>query len=157
MRAGAGATPAVRAGLAHPDPTVRVGCCQVLDHFLDDDAVPELIENMSHPDPQVRSWAVHALACDRCKEGACRPGEGQFLADAIRMLSDDPARIVRQQAAALVGLAVHRDPAALAAIERAHRHDPHPVVRKIAGWFVPGGPRYEAIRPKPVRVAPANR
>ncbi len=151
MRAGAKATLAVRAGLAHADPMVRVGCCRVLDHFLDKDAVPELIENLSHPNAQVRAWALHALACDRCKEGVCRPGEDQSLGQAIRMLSEDPVREVRQQAAELVGLAVHRSPAALAAIERASRQDPHSVVRKMANWFAPGGPRYEATRPRPAR------
>jgi hypothetical protein len=43
MAAGAAATPAVRRGLAHPDARVRVGCCDVLDHFLDRDAIPELV------------------------------------------------------------------------------------------------------------------
>jgi hypothetical protein len=38
----------------HPDPTVQVGCCQVLDHLLDQDALPELVMNLSHPHPEVR-------------------------------------------------------------------------------------------------------
>src|SRR5688572_22104691 len=63
MNAGALATQAVRRGLRHPDPTVRVGCCQVLDHFLDEEALPELIENLTHPSADVRAWAMHALAC----------------------------------------------------------------------------------------------
>lgn len=132
---------------------VRVGCCQVLDHFLDEGAVPELIESLSHPHPGVRAWAVHALACDCCKEGACRPGQAQSPPYAIRMLAEDPAHQVRADAARLVSAAVHRSPDALGAIERAHRDDPHPVVRKIAGWFVPGGPRYEATKPRPARLA----
>jgi len=134
MLAGTAATPAVRAGLRHESAAVRTACCQILDHFLDEAALPELLENLSHPDPQVRGWAVHALACDRCKEGVCRPGEELSLPLAIRMLLDDPAREVRQQAAGLVGPAVHRSPEALAAIDHAHRLDGHPVVRKIAGW-----------------------
>ena len=153
MLAGPEATAAVRDGLGHPDPMVRVGCCQVLDHFLDQDAVPELVENLSHSDPQVRAWAVHALACDRCKEGSCRPGDDESLPHAIRMLTEDPAREVRQQAVALVGMAVHRSPAALDAVQRAHREDEHPVVRKIAGWYIPGGPRYEATKPRLARPA----
>jgi hypothetical protein len=28
------ALPAIRRGLAHPNPVVRVGCCEVLDHYL---------------------------------------------------------------------------------------------------------------------------
>src|SRR5262245_34163125 len=75
MAAGVLATPALRRGLRHDDPDVRVGCCIVLDHFMDDAAVPELIANLEHESARVRSNALHALACDRCKEGACRPGE----------------------------------------------------------------------------------
>lgn len=152
MLAGTAATSAVREGLHHPNPVVRAGCCQVLDHFLDEAALPELLENLDHPDPQVRGWAVHALACDRCKEGSCRPAESDSLPVAIRMLLKDPSRQVRQQAAGLVGPAVHRSPDALAAIVTAHQSDPHPVVRKIAGWWVPGGARFQATEPRPVRT-----
>ena len=54
MDAGPLATPIVRQGLQHPNPVVRVGCCKVLDHFLDESALPELIENLAHPDEEVR-------------------------------------------------------------------------------------------------------
>jgi hypothetical protein len=40
MAAGPAATPAVRRGLAHDDPMVRVRCCMVLDHHLDEAALP---------------------------------------------------------------------------------------------------------------------
>lgn len=112
----------VRAGLHHVSPEVRVACCQILDHFLDEQALPDLLENLSHPSAPVRAWAVHALACDRCKEGSCRPGEDQSLSIAIDMMLHD----------------------------RAHG------VRKIAGWWVRGGPRYERTRPRQPRVI-ANR
>src|SRR5205814_1203788 len=74
MDAGPAATPALRAGLDHRHASVRVGCCFVLDHYLDDAAVPELLANVGHKNRKVRAWALHALACDRCKEGDCRPG-----------------------------------------------------------------------------------
>src|SRR5690348_12436066 len=60
MDAGPLATPAVRRGLQHANPVVRVGCCQVLDHFMDEGALPELIENLAHPNADVRAWAMHA-------------------------------------------------------------------------------------------------
>jgi len=34
MAAGTLATPALLEGLRHPEPAVRIGCCQVLDHYL---------------------------------------------------------------------------------------------------------------------------
>lgn len=142
------ATPAVREGLRHADPAVRIGCCKVLDHFLDESALPELIDNLGHGDEGVRAWAIHALACDRCKEGACRPGEDQVVPLAVQMLLHAPSRSVRQMAAGLLGPSVHRRPDVLAALQHAREHDPHPVVRKIARWYTPGGPIYRRLEGK---------
>lgn len=147
MVAGSAATDALRRGLRHPDPVVRVGCCKVLDHFLDEAAVPELIENLDHPDAEVRSWAMHALACDRCKEGSCRPGEDDTVPMAIRFLEEDESPRVRVQAVGLLGEVVHRYPDVLRALEHARDHDPDPMVRKKAGWFTPGGARYRKLAP----------
>lgn len=151
MAAGSAATAVVREGLHHADPAVRVGCCKVLDHFMDEAAVPALIANLTHPDEAVRCWAMHALACDKCKEGSCRPGEDEVIPIAARMLREDSSRRVRQGAAGLVSESVHRSPHALPALQHAHRHDPSPIVGKIAGWYLPDGPRYKALAPKPSR------
>lgn len=59
------------------------------------------------------------------------------------MLIEDQSRRVRQSAAGMVGEAVHRSLAALPALQHALQHDPHPVVRKICSWYVPGGSRYK--------------
>ncbi|MCY3814114.1 MAG: HEAT repeat domain-containing protein [Gammaproteobacteria bacterium] len=146
MAAGRTGTPVVRAGLKHKDPDVRIACCKVLDHFMDEAAVPELIANLDHRHPGVRSWAIHALACDRCKEGVCRPGEEDVIPIVAEALLHDEDRQVRQQAAGLLGPSVLRSEAAKTAIAHAHKHDPHPAVRKIAGWWVPGGVRYRKLR-----------
>jgi HEAT repeat protein len=132
MAAGSAATPALRHGLRHPDPVVRAGCCIVLDHFLDEEALPELMKNLDHEDDNVRNWALHALACDRCKEGACRPAEDDVLPIALRMLHDDPSRRVRVQAVHLLGLVANRRAEAVAALERARDSDPDANVR--ARW-----------------------
>lgn len=149
IAAGMAATPAVRGGLRHPNPTVRAACCGILDHFMDEAALPELMANLTHEDERVRGGALHALACDKCKEGACRPGEADVLPIAIRMLRDDRSRYVRSQAAAMVGPAVHRREEARRALEEARDHDPDPLVRKIAGWHAPGGSIFRRMRPKP--------
>ena len=151
IAAGAAATPAVRGGLQHADAAVRIGCCKVLDHHMDEAALPELIENLEHPSAAVRAWAMHALACDRCKEGACRPGEDEVVPIAVRMLIEDESRHVRQMAAGLLGPSVHRRPDVLRALEHVCAHDPHPAVRKVAAWFTPGGPRYRRLMPAPAR------
>ncbi len=151
MAAGALATPVVREGLHHPEPSVSIGCCMILDHHMDEAAVPELIANLQHEDEEVRSWALHALACDRCKEGTCRPGEDQVIPLAIQMLLEDQSHRVRKVAAGMLGPSVHRQPDVLRALEWAHDHDPHPLVRKVAGWYTPGGPIYKRLMPKPPR------
>ena len=46
--------------------------------------------NLDHPEGMVRAWALHALACDRCKEGECRLGEDDVVPIALRMLREDP-------------------------------------------------------------------
>ena len=148
MAAGGAATPALRAGLRHRDPVVRARCCVVLDHFLDADALPELMANLGHEDERVREWALHALACDRCKEGECRPSEDDILPITLRMLTEDRSRRVRAQAVGLLGKsnARHRLEV-IAALERARDGDPHPNVRKIAERFAPGGAIYQRVTP----------
>ncbi len=151
MLAGSLATGALRKGLHHANDAVRVGCCRVLDHYLDEEALPELIENLRHENASVRTWAMHALACERCKEGTCRPGEDDVLPIAIDMLMNDSNRSVRQMAAGLIGPRVYVRKDVLEALEYARDNDSHPVVRKIARWWTPGGPRYERLLPKPPR------
>ena len=143
MAAGRAGVPALREGLRHPSPAVRAGCCVVLDHFLDESCLPLLIENLDHPDSTVRSWALHALACDRCKEGTCRPGEADVVPIAIRMAATDPERSVRAQALALLGPSAVSRTDALEALADARRSDPSPNCRRIAGRCSPGGPLYE--------------
>ncbi|MEN3271311.1 MAG: hypothetical protein V7636_72 [Actinomycetota bacterium] len=145
---GPDALPAVRAGLAHDDPVVRAGCLRVLDHLVDDDAWGDLLEMLDDENAEVRFHALHALACDRCKENGCAPTKATVLPHALRVLRDDPAGPIRGMALEVVARWVHTDEVALDAITRAHESDPDRSVRKKAGWFVPGGPRYEKTKPK---------
>ena len=138
MSAGPAATAALRAGLAHQHASVRVGCCFVLDHHLDDAAVPELLANVGHKNRKVRAWALHALACDRCKEGDCRPGEGDVVPLVIDRLAHDQSTRVRKMAAILAGQYVDV-PAVRAALEAAAASDPHSLVRGHARRFLARG------------------
>jgi HEAT repeat protein len=139
---------AVRAGLAHDDASVRAGCARVLDHLVDDESWPDLLEVLDDADAGVRLNALHALACDRCKENGCTPTKATVLPHALERLRRDPTPIVRAIALEVVARWVHEDPDALDAIVAAQRDDPDPGVRKKAGWFVPGGVRYEKTKPK---------
>jgi HEAT repeat protein len=145
MAAGPAASAALRRGLRHDDAVVRMRCCMVLDHYLDEAALPDLLDNLGHPDGRVRAWALHALACDQCKEGECRPGEDETVPVALRMLRDDRSRKVRTMAAHLAGQAVHRRQDVAPALEEARDRDAHPVVRKVAAWYLPGGPIHRRL------------
>jgi len=148
------ATQAARDGLAHPDERVREQCCKILDHLMDADNIPLLIGALADPCERVRIAAVHALACDRCKTGACRPAPEAVLPTAVGLLAGDPSALVRAYAAELVGQWARSHPAARDAITRAAAHDPSPSVRKKASWYAPGGTIYERTAP---RTAPGPR
>ncbi len=148
MAAGLAASAAVRRGLHDPNPVVRARCCDVLDHFLDPDAIPELMANLDHEHASVRARALHALACDRCKEGVCRPSEEEVISAAIRLLRQDADRYVRKAAVEALGPAVHRSDRARDALTAASEADSDPLVRKVASWYCPGGPIHSRLAPK---------
>lgn len=144
---GSEAAEAARRGLSHPDARVREHCCKLLDHLMDAESIPAVIEALADPSPSVRMQAVHALACDRCKpDDACRPAAEAVLPSAIAMLAGDPSAHVRARAAELVGHWVHTHPAARDAVIHAATQDPSPTVRKKASWYAPGGPIYRRAK-----------
>lgn len=142
------AVQAACAGLKSPDTRVRMKCCQVLDHVMDAASVEAIIGALADPVPEVRREALHALACDRCKDGQCRPTAAQVLAPAISLLATDPSPQVRTYACELVGAWAHTHREAVIALEAAAAADPSPAVRKKASWFAPGGPIFQRTLPR---------
>jgi HEAT repeats len=138
-----------RAGLRHDDPLVRAQCCNVLDHVMDEASTPALVASLDDPVPDVRRAALHALACDRCKRGGCRPPAAAVLPAALAILDADPDPHVRAAAAELAGASAHTHSAAAAALQRAADGDPSPIVRKKASWYAPGGTIYRRTAKKP--------
>src|SRR5688572_29622795 len=65
---GPAALPALRRGLRHGDAMVRRVCTSMLDRLVDDDALPDLVAALDDEDPGVVRRALHALACDPCKQ-----------------------------------------------------------------------------------------
>jgi HEAT repeat protein len=147
VASGAAALPAVRAGLGHECGAVRAHCAQALDHLVDEASYPLLIACLDDAEPRVRVNALHALACDRCKDNACRPDKAAVLPPAIRCLRQDPHKHVRAMAAEVVGRWAHGDEVAAAALVEARDLDPEPMVRKKAGWYAPGGTIYRRTAP----------
>lgn len=86
LGSGPPAVPAVRRGLGHDKAIVRRQCVNILDHLVDEESVADLVATLDDADPQVAGRALHALACDRCKEGACRPGEDSWVPRALELL-----------------------------------------------------------------------
>jgi len=150
---GRAARPAATEGLADPNPDVRRQCARVLDHLADESSFADLAGMLSDPDHQVRAAALHAVACDRCKEGTCRPDKDMVLRPALQLLENDPHKHVRAMAAEVVGRYVHSDLDAEAGLVRAREADPDPSVRKKAGWYAPGGTIFNKTRPRSARQA----
>ncbi len=81
IAAGSDGLSAVVQGLGHPEPPVRRGCLDFLDHHADDLCVDDLRRVALHdPIPHVRRFAVHALGCVRCKTRPLEMDLIEFLA-----------------------------------------------------------------------------
>lgn len=155
LRLGGSARQAALDGLTHDDAQVREYCCKVLDHLMDGACVPGHTRALDDASDRVRLAAAHALACERCKDGCCRPDAGSVLPRAIGLLRGDESAHVRAMAVELVGQWVHTHPAACSAIVAAAGSDPSPAVRKKASWYAPGGTVYRRTRPRPRRLRPS--
>jgi HEAT repeat protein len=148
LLSGSAGTQAARLGVWHDDPRVRLACCQVLDHTMDQDSVPDLVERLKDDSAAVRAAALHALACDRCKKDGCLPGTEAYFGRALDLLANDPSVGVRAGAAGVVGKFVHHRADALAALVAARDNDSDRSVRKAAALRAPGGTIYCKTRPK---------
>jgi hypothetical protein len=116
--AGAAGGAAALEGLSHPNPRVRRGAADFLDHHADDRCVAKLSElAVNDPVPYVRRVAVHALLCQRCKPA---PLTADVMPLLVRVAREDPSPRVRSSA--LWGLGQQRPDAraveALAAVLR---------------------------------------
>lgn len=125
------AVPALRHGMAHPNPVVRRFCATILDKLLDEAALPVLVAALDDEDPEVCKRALHALACDRCKEGECRPGEDLWVPKALDLLHD-PSADVRAGAIDALGKVVQRRPDVVAALDAVAASDADRGLRSMA-------------------------
>ena len=151
MRLGLAALPAVREGLGHESADVRYHCCRFVDHWLEPDVLGDLMSMLDDVDERVRMSVLHTLACDRCKEGSCRPDEVAVLGPAVNLLARDPSAHVRAMAIEVVGRSVHTSWFAEEALLNARSSDPSPAVRKKAGWYLPGGAIHRRTAPRAER------
>ena len=131
LLAGPAAVPSIRAGLRHPEAIVRRVCTGLLDRLVDEESLPDLVAALDDEDSGVRARALHALACDRCKQNECRPGEELFVPRAIELLGH-PDADVRAAAIDALGKVASRRPDVVAALAAAGERDPDSGLRSMA-------------------------
>jgi HEAT repeat protein len=102
---GAEVLPAVRQGLQHANWHIRHWSAILADNFADDETLRALTPLLHDPRAEVRVWAVHSLACERCKNG---PNPVDAIPLLLERIERDPNIKVRRQAVAM--LAYHRSP-----------------------------------------------
>jgi HEAT repeat protein len=129
---GPAAVPALRRGLRHPKAIVRRLSVGILDQLVDEESVPDLVAALDDDDLTVRARALHALACDTCKQSDCRPADDLFVPRALEFLRSHPEADLRAAAIDALGKVAPRRPDALAALASASENDPHPGLRSMA-------------------------
>ena len=124
LRSGSATLQALRRGLRHEQAIVRRSCAVILDHLVDEAALPDLVAALDDPSSEVLKSALHALACDACKENECRPGDDLFVPRAIELL-DHPDPAVRVSAIDALGKVAQRtgDPTSPAAVALARAQE----------------------------------
>jgi HEAT repeat protein len=128
---GPDALPALRRGLHHSKAVVRQQCVRIFDQLVDEASLPDLVVALADDDPGVRARALHALACDRCKQNACRPGEDLWVPRALDFLTHaDPD--IRAAAIDALGKVAARRPDVVAALATASETDRNLGLRGMA-------------------------
>lgn len=115
----------------HAKPIVRRLCASILDHLADEAAFVDLVEALDDEDPEVLKRALHALACDQCKDNECRPGEELFVPRALELLHH-PNADVRASAIDTLGKVVARRPDVADALAGVAQHDRDAGLRGMA-------------------------
>ncbi len=116
LMSGAPAVPALRRGLRHRKAIVRQQCVRIFDQLVDEVSLPDLVVALDDEDPGVCARALHALACDRCKQNACRPGEDLWVPRALDFLWNHPNPDIRAAAIDALGKVVRDRPDVAAAL-----------------------------------------
>jgi HEAT repeat protein len=131
LASGPHALPALRRGLRHQQAIVRCQCVNIFDRLVDAASVADLVLAVDDEDASVRARALHALACDRCKENECRPGEDLWVPRALELLHD-PNPDLRAAAIDALGQVARRRPDAAAALATAAESDSDRGLRGMA-------------------------
>jgi HEAT repeat protein len=106
-------------------------CANLLDKLADEAAFLDLVRALDDDDVGVLKRALHALACDQCKDNECRPGEDMFVPRALELLHHVNPDI-RASAIDTLGKVALRRPDVAAALAEAAEHDTDKGLRGMA-------------------------
>ena len=95
------ALPALREGLRSPDWQVRRWSAICLDRLADSETLQDLVQLLDDPHAAVRLWAVHALACDHCKDDVQCPQD--VVPRLLELVRGDPSIRVRRMTVIMLG------------------------------------------------------
>ena len=136
MASGPAAVPSIRRGLRHEKPIVRRICVNLLDRLVDEDSISALIGALEDEAPEVSARALHALACDRCKQNECRPSEELWVPWAAELLQRNTNPDLRAAAIDALAKVVSRRPDVAAALRVAAQTDPDRGLRSMARRYI---------------------
>ena len=118
-------------GLSDPDPRVRYGAADFMDHHADEDCAAKLRDMALHdPVPFVRDMALHALGCQRCKP---EPLAIDILDILILRAKTDENWKTRRGAVYSLNQR-NTDPGVKETLQWVAENDPHPVIAQAARW-----------------------
>jgi HEAT repeat protein len=132
LMAGPPAVPALRRGLRHRKAIVRQQCVRIFDQLVDEESLPELVLALDDEDPGVCARALHALACDRCKQNECRPSEDLWVPRALDLLRNHPNPDIRAAAIDALGKVASHRPEVASALVAAAESETHKGLRAMA-------------------------
>jgi HEAT repeat protein len=118
----------------------------IFDRLVDTASVADLVVAVDDEDASVSARALHALACDRCKQNDCRPGEDLWVPRALDLLHD-PNPDLRAAAIDALGQVAGRRPDAAAALATAAETDADRGLRGMARRRAPTS--FGASAPEP--------
>lgn len=117
---------------------VRRLCVSLLDQLVDDDGLPDLVAALDDDDAGVVRRALHALACDQCKQNACTPGDELFVPRALGLVREHPDVDVRAGAIDALGKAAGRRAAVADLLADAGAGERDPRLRSMLRGRIPG-------------------
>jgi hypothetical protein len=146
LNAGKPALPALRRGLENPKPMVRRTVVKILDFLVDDETLPYLVAALEDNDAEVVGNALHSLACDRCKQDECRPGEDVWVPRALEFARSHPSAHIRARAIDALSKVASRLPDVLDALAEVAETDGDRGLRGLARHAVEVAERHQRRR-----------